>query len=517
MHHRQFLGDLRKRLLLLLLALVVPVALLTARGYVRLSENEILHARHNLQDDAHLIVADLQAQVESARHVLAVFAGMNGIGGEPAQCERWMRGIAEFARTLGDIAVFDADGNILCGSESAAPSVNVRDHDWFRRALRTREFTVSAFVSAGPLRAAPGLVFALPTLSVESGKNRVFSVFVSASRLRDLLAASAPPPRAVAWLVDAQGVTVARVPDHAAWLGRPVGDPDLMEVVRNRSQAGVVEAANGWTYVAMPVRDRERDLYVLLGALDRSALSIVNRTFLENIVAFAAVVLFVSAAVWFAADRIILRDVDNELRRGLLGTVTALANAVDARDPYTAGHQSRVAQLAVAIGEQMGLNPDRLEGLRLAALLHDIGKLAIPLDVLTKIGTLTPEEMELIHSHPRVGYAILKEVHFRWPVAEAVYQHHERLDGSGYPRGLKAEQILLEARILAVADVVEAMSASRPYRDALGETAALDWIRENAGRQFAPDVVAACVAVFRDRGFRLPSPRLREFVSPGRA
>lgn len=189
----------------------------------------------------------------------------------------------------------------------------------------------------------------------------------------------------------------------------------------------------------------------------------------------------------------------------LVQTVTALASAVEQRDPYTAGHQRRVAELACAIARELGLPADRIQGLRLAALVHDVGKLAVPAEILSKPGRLGALEFELVKGHPERGWELLKDVDFPWPVAEIVREHHERLDGSGYPQGLKGEGILLEARILAVADVVEAMASHRPYREALGLEKALAEIETGKGRLYDPRVVDGCLRLFRDRGFSWPA------------
>jgi HD-GYP domain-containing protein (c-di-GMP phosphodiesterase class II) len=185
-------------------------------------------------------------------------------------------------------------------------------------------------------------------------------------------------------------------------------------------------------------------------------------------------------------------------------TVRSLASVVEVRDPYTAGHQRRVASLAVEIGKLMGLGDDQLRGLNLGAEIHDIGKINVPAEILAKPGKLSAEEFELIKAHPAAGAEILKGVEFPWPVAEMIHQHHERLDGSGYPRGLKGDQIIQEARIIAVADVVEAMSSHRPYRAAKGLDLALDEIVKGRGRLYGADVVDACVKLFLERGFRIP-------------
>ncbi len=189
------------------------------------------------------------------------------------------------------------------------------------------------------------------------------------------------------------------------------------------------------------------------------------------------------------------------LKSALVGTIAAVARTVEKRDPYTAGHQQRVAELCVAIGRKLDLTEDRLEGLRLGATIHDIGKIYVPAEILNRPGKLTAPEFEIIKSHPQVGYEIIKDVKLPWPVADMILQHHERLDGSGYPQGLKGDEIILEARILAVADVIEAMSSHRPYRPGLGLDAALTQIRQEAGTKLDPQVVDACERVFREQGF----------------
>lgn len=195
---------------------------------------------------------------------------------------------------------------------------------------------------------------------------------------------------------------------------------------------------------------------------------------------------------------------EEAVERALYQLVSTLSSAMELRDPYTAGHQQRVAELACAIAEELNLPAERIRGLRVAALLHDIGKaLFVPTEILSKPSKLTELEMALIREHPKAGYDVLKGVEFPWPVAEAVYQHHERLDGSGYPRGLKGDEILLEARILAVADVVEAMSSHRPYRPAHPLERALAEVRTHRGTLYDPAVVDACLRVFQ-QGFALP-------------
>lgn len=184
------------------------------------------------------------------------------------------------------------------------------------------------------------------------------------------------------------------------------------------------------------------------------------------------------------------------LERSLHGTVDALSTATEIRDPYTAGHQQRVAHFACAMGHAMGLPADRIKGIHIAGALHDIGKLSIPAEILAKPGRLSEAEFLLIKGHPQVGYDILKNVEFPWPVADIVRQHHEKCDGTGYPLGLRREELLLEARLLMVADVVEAMASHRPYRPSLGLDRALEEIDRGSGTTFDPQVVEMCLDLF---------------------
>ena len=190
------------------------------------------------------------------------------------------------------------------------------------------------------------------------------------------------------------------------------------------------------------------------------------------------------------------------LRRALEGIIQVNTRALESRDPCTAGHQHRVALLAVAIAKEMNIPKDQVEGIRMAALIHDLGKISIPAEILSKPSKLTEIEFDFIKTHPQAGYAIIADIEFPWPIAQMVLQHHEKMNGTGYPQGLCGEDILLEARIICVADVVEAMVSHRPYRAALGTDAALDEIFRNRGVLYDSQVVDACLSVFMDEGFK---------------
>jgi PAS domain S-box-containing protein/putative nucleotidyltransferase with HDIG domain len=197
-----------------------------------------------------------------------------------------------------------------------------------------------------------------------------------------------------------------------------------------------------------------------------------------------------------------LKESFKKLQKTMEDSIYAISMITEARDAYTAGHQQRVTKLAVALAEEMGFPQDRVEGIKIAALTHDVGKINLPAEILSKPGRLSEIEFNLIKNHSQIGYDILKKIDFLWPVADIVLQHHEKVNGSGYPRGLKGDGILLEARIICVADVVEAMSSHRPYRPALGIDKALKEISQNKGILYDPEVVDTCIRLFKEKEFK---------------
>ena len=224
---------------------------------------------------------------------------------------------------------------------------------------------------------------------------------------------------------------------------------------------------------------------------EKEKLEIANRQYRENLEKLVA------------ERTTSLREREKRLENILQGSLHALGSTVAIRDPYTAGHERRVAYLAKHIAKWLGFSAADVRGIEVAGFLHDIGKIAVPAEILSKPGKLTHFEFGIIKSHPQVGYEVLRQIDFDWPVADTTLQHHERLNGSGYPAGLKGDKIIVEARILAVADVVEAMASHRPYRPALGMTAALDEIEAQRGVLYDPDAVAACSHVVKDEQFVL--------------
>jgi hypothetical protein len=252
------------------------------------------------------------------------------------------------------------------------------------------------------------------------------------------------------------------------------------------------------TVVALPLKCSGRCVGVLcICAAEVLHIAEAEVRFLENMAEDLA---FGIASL---RDRAAREHDANRLHDGMVATIQAMATTLEMRDAYTAGHQRRVAALARALARKLGHGEDFADGVFLAALVHDLGKIQVPAEILSKPTRLSPIELALVKTHSQAGYDILKDIDFAWPIAEVVYQHHERLDGTGYPRGLHGDAILPQARILAVADTVEAMATHRPYRPALGVEAALQAIASARGKQFDAAVVDACIALFRADGYRL--------------
>ncbi|MFO7785966.1 MAG: HD-GYP domain-containing protein [Thermodesulfobacteriota bacterium] len=267
--------------------------------------------------------------------------------------------------------------------------------------------------------------------------------------------------------IDLVGHILADYPQTAVIMVTGVDDPEVVEKAVDMGAYG---------YVVKPFRTSELTINIY-SALQRQRLESEKKIYVGTL----------EEAV---------QNRTAKLQETLDGVIKVIAHIVESKDPYTAGHQRRVAELACAIAHEMELSEERIKGIRMAATIHDIGKVSVPSEILSKPGRLTDMEFGLIKAHPQMGYEILKGVDFPWPVAEIAYQHHERMDGSGYPRGIKGDEILPEARIIAVADVVEAMASHRPYRPALGIEAALEEISQNKGNAYDPVVADACLEVF---------------------
>lgn len=270
-------------------------------------------------------------------------------------------------------------------------------------------------------------------------------------------------------------------PDMAAIMITSMNDPSMGE---DAVEFGVYE------YIIKPF-DLNGVIISVANALHRRQLEIDNRLYRERLEQMVA------------ERTAALEESLEKLQRALEGTVDAMARTVEMKDPYTAGHQKRVANIAAAIAAELGLTRERISFIRLAGQIHDVGKVSIPAEILTKPGKLTDLEFAIIKTHPSVGYELLESIEFPWPIARVVLQHHERLDGSGYPGGLKDDEIMLEAKILGVSDVLETIASHRPYRPALGIDRAVEELTRAKGILYEADVVEACLGLLLDKRLRL--------------
>ncbi len=272
---------------------------------------------------------------------------------------------------------------------------------------------------------------------------------------------------------------LSEFPDIATIMVTAVGDPLIAE---SMLKMGVYD------YIIKPM-DRNGLLISVGNAIRRRELEISNRDYQRNL-------------EQMVNERTLSLQVSmHKLESAMDGIVRAIAHTVETRDPYTAGHQRRVADLAASIAETVHLDVDQVEAVRMAATIHDLGKIAVPAEILSKPSRLTANEFNLIKEHPQVGYDILKDIEFPYPIATIVIQHHEKMDGSGYPLGISGSEILPEAKILTIADVVEAMASHRPYRPGLGIDMALSEIEKNQGKYYDQEMAGACLCLFRERGY----------------
>lgn len=289
-----------------------------------------------------------------------------------------------------------------------------------------------------------------------------------------------------------------------------INDINIIPILNNISDADRKILENHEVELLVPLKSAQKLVGVLLLGykINREPYSTEDRLILQNISGEVAV------TIENARKYDNVRQDYLKLRRTMEGIVHAMSLSVEARDPYTAGHQKRVADLACAIGREMGFSDWQIEGLRISGLLHDVGKLAVPAEILSKPGRINEHEFSIIKTHPEVGHEILKNIEFPWPITAWILQHHERLDGSGYPSHLSEDEIYLEAKVLAVADVVEAMSSHRPYRPALGIDRALEEISREKGVLYDGKVAEACLRLFKTSKFDFQSPIGTALIRP---
>lgn len=316
----------------------------------------------------------------------------------------------------------------------------------------------------------------------------------------------------VIWTVDMNMQPTYISPSFERLLGYSIEKAMLMKMERIFTTASYQVSMNVLTEELAKEKakrknlTRSRTLELELKHINGSVIPVeVKYTFIRNVDGKPAEILAIARDITKRKflEKKLLRSND-KFQKAVEGAIIAISSIVEARDPYTAGHQRRVAALASAVAKEMQLNEDQIIMIRIAGILHDIGKVSVPSEILIKPGKLNDSEFNLIKNHPQVGREILKTMKLPWKICPIVLQHHERMNGSGYPQKLLGKHILLEARIMAVADVIEAMASHRPYRPALGIDKALEEISKNKGKLYDAEVVNACVKLFREKRFIFP-------------
>ena len=286
---------------------------------------------------------------------------------------------------------------------------------------------------------------------------------------------------------------------------------EALETLRAREcgcgDYGYCHAKNGWYQTHERIKAQyDQDVIIMTGCVKNltygDAIAKGGTDFIQKPLNIEEISIRLKRVLRERRLRFELNEALQQQQQILEGLILTLSSTVEVRDPYTSGHQKRVAELACIIAKHMNLSEDHINAIRMAGVIHDLGKIAIPAEILSKPGRLSEIEFSLLKTHPQVGFDILKDISFPLPIAQIVYQHHERIDGSGYPQGLKGDKILLEARIMAIADVVEAMASHRPYRQALGIDMALEEISKNKGTTYDTDAANACLKVFRNKEFK---------------
>ncbi|MDY6969465.1 MAG: HD domain-containing protein, partial [Spirochaetota bacterium] len=269
-----------------------------------------------------------------------------------------------------------------------------------------------------------------------------------------------------------------------------------------------IDALNigAWDIVLKPIENLTHLGHSIIKTIERSRLyqeNVKYRNHLEKEIEKRTEELKIELDARKKAEKMLMRSLDkiNKVTDGMIKTISYIGTI---KDPYTGGHQKRVAHLARSIAEELDIDDEKIKGIYVAGMLHDIGKISIPTEILSKPGKISDVEFLLIKTHPTVSYEILKEIEFPWPVATATFQHHEKLDGSGYPKGISNNDILLESRIITVADIVESVTSHRPYRASLGIDKALDIIESEKGICLDTNVVNVCAKLFRDKGYSIP-------------
>ncbi len=545
-------SSLRARVLVLI---VIPFALvLSLTIYHELGERDdvLENARTQVLDTARAMAGEQQRIVEHVRQVLSSEALLPEVrrGVASQECDRALAARLEQEPSLANISLARANGDVICNATPTAQRISIADRDHFKVAIQTREFAAAGYIISRST-GKPGIGFGYPVLDEAGAPRAVVAIALSLAWLKQEWAKAQLPHGSLVTVVDGGGQVLARYPDPEEWVGKSAAELPLFKDLLAKGGEGTEEGIglDGLQRIHgfVPLhRTASGQAYLSVGIPKDVVVGPGERAFAMRVLVELVLFVLTFGAVWLGSESLFMRPIaalaaaakelgkgnlaaragfkasgdeigqlaqsfdrmanayqhhEEILRKSLEQSIQAISGAEEMRDPYIARHQKRVAKLAVAIARELGLPNDEIHGIELAASVHDFGKMQIPAEILSKRGQLADAEFALYKTHAQAGYDVLKDIAFPWPIAALVWQHHERLDGSGYPQGLKGEQILLGSRIIAVANAVEDMASDKPYRPALGVDVALAEIETGRGTAFDPAVVDACLKLFREGRF----------------
>jgi putative nucleotidyltransferase with HDIG domain len=544
----KLLYSMRVRLVLLVVVSLIPVvALFLYKGHADRTRAAV-HAETDAMRLVDLVCERERQLIEGAQQMLMTLAHTTGIRDD--DCRRILAEVLDQYRAYLNIGVIDLDGNVTCSALPWARDVNLSDRSYFRRAVRTGEFSVGDY-QVGRITNMPSINFGQPVFAEDGQLEAVVFAAMDLSWLRRFALVSKVPNGTVLTLVDGNGTILARTVGASQWVGKRIPDGPYLDTLIGGGPGTLeltdIDGVHRLCAFAPLHHGSSGNVYVSVGIPMSQVFTAIDTHHIRDMLTLAFVTLLSVMGAWFGGNAFIARRVGQlvnvtsrlgggdlaararetmhygrdeigELARGLDGmaeainhrtdqlrhtqnellsaveaTIEGWARALERRDSDTQGHTRRVAELSVRLARAMGVAEPDIVHIRRGALLHDIGKMGIPDSILLKPGPLTDEEWEVMRRHPTYAYEWLSHIQLLKPALEIPYGHHERWDGSGYPRGLVGTQISMAARIFAVVDVYDGVTSDRPYRDAWSEEHAMRYIVEGSGILFDPAVVAAFV------------------------
>jgi len=566
-HKKTPFGSLRVRLMLLVLIIILPMLGLIAyhdyehRNETRLS---VLNESQRHARNASLVYSQIITEARLTLYHLSLMPPFQQQDQEA--CSQITARFLKQNKSLTGLVAHKSNGDVFASAPAISKPINNADRPWFQRLVQSRDFVIGEY-AIGRITGKPTVVFGYPVLDPAGKLVTVLAAGLDIERLQETLMNIELPDGSTLTVIDNDGTIIFRFPDPEKLIGRDMPEKPIVKAILTQKE-GVQEGTGldgvhrlyGYTTIGSGVEA----IHISVSTPEQVAYAEIRQETFRSVALTGLVGVLALLIAWFFGGVLIvspvkrllnftkrvaegdltvrtgqsnvsgefgllaftfdemaeslqrheeerklsevkLKETLEQLRKAFGTTMNVMASAVEIRDPYTAGHQIRSANLARAIATEMGLPQFKIEAIRIAGSIHDIGKLSIPSEILSKPTKLSDIEFRLIKQHAHQGYEILKKVESSWPLAEIVYQHHERIDGSGYPRNLKGDDILIEARVLAVADVVEAMASDRPYRPGLGIEVALDEIEKNSGTIYDTAVADACLRLFREKGFQFAS------------